>query len=486
VGTKIPHEATFRYNPFAACDRHGLQSYLPKTFIGQGVFMRLAHKFLAASFLAALGAGPVVAQTSSTIEQTSFGGHRRPLLGQPCTDCVPGSIKPYDPNAPVTPVPKDAPPMAAIDPRAEPSLAGTGGGRATALPQSIGDVGSYYRVARNVSVPVFTTVTLSAQTTTGTPSYIPVGAPVVTTQVLTDRTLVKVYDPVASRAGSGFKIGDNESPRPMDRISFTYNGYINNRTGAVPSLSQAGPTTVVRNPDTVDTTISSISTVQGAPGSNIDIHRGMFAFEKTFLDGNASVGIRLPIFGTNGNNDSDSGFVGSAFGDMSLIAKLALINDPQTNNVLSTGLVLTLPTGPAIDSVQGNINSVLFQPFVGFIYNFGPATYVQTFSSIVVPTNSNDVVVWFNDVSLGFVAYRNMNSDVGLTAIVPTIEVHVTTPLNHRGDGGIVQAFDIVSMTGGVHLGLGRQSWLTLGVNAPMTGPRPYEVEAIAQFNYRY
>jgi hypothetical protein len=43
-----------------------------------------------------------------------------------------------------------------------------------------------------------------------------------------------------------------------------------------------------------------------------------------------------------------------------------------------------------------------------------------------------------------------------------------------------------VDLTAGAHLGLPWQSVLTLGVNTPVTGLRPYGVEAIVQFNYRF
>jgi hypothetical protein len=454
--------------------------------------MRLAHQAIAASLLAAFAVGPVVAQSSS-IEPISFFGQRRSWQGfaPPQSNCAPSPTSPtmpFDPNPAVTPNPKDPSPLAAIDPGAQASLAGTGGGMPTALPQSIGDVGSYYRVLRTFDVPSLTTTTVT-QTATDPSSP---GKPAITTvnQTTISRTTVSAYETVISRAGSGFKIGDNESPRPMDRMSFTYNGYFNTPTFSSPNIIQSGPMTSVAVPNgaggTTTTATSSTTTISGIPARSVDVHRGMFAFEKAFLDGNASVGIRLPIFGTTGGSNNDPNFVGNAFGDMSVIAKYALINNPQTNNVFTTGIVVTFPTGPAIPSVEGNINSVLFQPFVGYIYSFGGPSYMQGFSSVVLPTNSNDVVVWFNDVSFGFVAWRNFNPDAGLTAIIPMVEVHVTTPLNQRGADSIVQAFDIVSLTGGVHLGVGQRSWLTLGVNSPVTGPRPYEVEAIAQFNYRY
>jgi hypothetical protein len=442
--------------------------------------MRLIPKILTASLLAAIGACPVVAQ-HSRIETTSF-GHRRPALG--FVPCPPGVLptSPYDPAKPGTPGmpdPKDpaVPPMG-VDPGAQASLAGTGGGDATALPQSIGDQGASYRVCRLVEIPVFSTVTIVRQPTDS--SGIPNGTPTVEQQVIRSTTLKEVCEIAASRIGAGFKIGDNESPRPMDRLFFTYNGYFSVPVSpGVPGATAAIAPFTISEPF-LDTTISGTATRPAIAARSIDVHRWMFGFEKTLLDGDASVGLRLPMFGRTGNGD-DGAFNGDGFGDMTIIGKYALINNRQNNNLLSTGLALTVPTGPAINSVAGNINSVLWQPFVGYIVNFGDI-YFQGFSSVVVPTNSDDVVVMFNDVGLGVVLYRNFNR-TGLTSIVPTIECHVTTPLN-KSD--VVEVLDTVSFTGGVHLGLGQRSWLTLGVNTPITGPRPYSVEGICQFNYRF
>ena len=73
-----------------------------------------------------------------------------------------------------------------------------------------------------------------------------------------------------------------------------------------------------------------------------------------------------------------------------------------------------------------------------------------------------------------------------MTAIIPAVECHVTTPLNKRNEfeGGFLP--DIVSFTGALHCQMGQRSVLSMGVNAPVTGPRPYNYEVFAQFNYAF
>src|SRR5262249_32077286 len=159
------------------------------------------------------------------------------------------------------------------------------------------------------------------------------------------------------------KIGDNESPFPMDRLFFTYNGYFQNRFPAIEG-TQIGQTDTgpIRNRATITSTTSTTNIV-AAPIQYFDVHRELFGFEKTFLDGDASVGIRVPIFQSYGAPFTSFG--GGRFGDITIILKGALFSNRETNDILSVGLALSVPSGPAIESIEGNIDSVLFQPFIG-------------------------------------------------------------------------------------------------------------------------
>ena len=108
--------------------------------------------------------------------------------------------------------------------------------------------------------------------------------------------------------------------------------------------------------------------------------------------------------------------------------------------------------------------------------------YAQGFSSCVVPIDSRDVTILFNDFGVGYRIGR-ADGDQLITAIIPIAEVHVNTPLNHRDTNGIVDAFDEVDFTAGTILEMNKRSTLSIGVVSPVTGPRPFDVEATAQFN---
>jgi hypothetical protein len=244
-------------------------------------------------------------------------------------------------------------------------------------------------------------------------------------------------------ARSAFKITDDESPRPQDRVFLRYN-YFND--------------------------VGEVGT---------DIHREVIGFEKTFLDGNASIGMRLPFVEIQG----DPTVRQNGVGDLSIIFKYALINNCDTHNVLSAGMVLTVPTGSKFEpEFSPDIHPVLFQPWVGGIYNLGSA-YIQGFSSVLIPAQTSDVTLLFNDLGVGYYVYRCQDNDSLLTFIAPTVETHVTTPLNHRSDKPVP---DIVDLTYGVTLGIGCRSTLALGFVTPLTGPSPFDFEGQAYLNLKF
>jgi hypothetical protein len=269
-------------------------------------------------------------------------------------------------------------------------------------------------------------------------------------QIHGNTTIVVAPQPLRT----AFKISENESPRPTDRVFFSYNYYNN-----------------------VDRILSG----QG-PGQ-ADFHRETIGFEKTFLDSNASFGMRLPIRQLESNGDIQDRHLD----DLSLIFKYAWVNDRFNGNVLSTGMVVTLPTGDdlKIDG-QSDLHSTVFQPFLGYIYHFNRDLYVQGFSSVAVPTDARDVTLLFNSMSFGYWLYRNDSAESRLTGIVPALELHLNTPLNHRGlDHVPVNFSDSLNFTGGVHFDF-RRATLGIAAGVPLTGPKPYDFEALANINVRF
>lgn len=320
-----------------------------------------------------------------------------------------------------------------------------------------------------ITVPgAFTVVPrqVNQTTTTVTPTQIfdPFSETSITVNIVTSTTTtVTVNDlvpstqvvtiPIAGRY-SGFKVSDNDSPRPMDRIYFNYNQFNDVSRSVLPP------------------TVPSITMSQQLLG-----------FERTFLGGDASFGLRLPFLQVNGFDQAETHIIG----DLSVRLKFAWINDPQTRDVLSSGLIVTAPTGGGnnVFLVDGSRapHSTLIQPWGGFIYNL-PRLYFQGFASLVAPTDSRDPTVLFNSIAAGWWMYRGQGDSV-ITAIIPVVELHINTPLNHRSPDDLIRFQDQFNLTSGVYFAFPR---MTIGaaVGVPLAGPRPYNVEGIVSINYNF
>lgn len=261
----------------------------------------------------------------------------------------------------------------------------------------------------------------------------------------------------------GFKIADNMSPRPMDRVFFTFN-YFNNLNGNIND--------------------------RVAPNlGGMEAYRYLFGYEKTFWDGNASVGLRLPLNTLTVNGRAGTfGGTSTAVGSLTVFSKLILWQQPGTANLVSGGLAVTAPTGPsAFGGAPGVFayRDAQLQPFLGYSWSRG-RFYLQGFEAIDVPTDSRDVTMLYNDLGVGYFAYRSADPGAFLSAVAPTFETHVNVPLNHAG---AFRGFDpagtpdVVDLTFGVHVLLRQRSLLTVGFVEPVTGPRPFDYEWTVLFN---
>ena len=394
-------------------------------------------------------------------------------------------------KSPVTPpaVPPEQP--QATDPYAQGPLRGGEAPVRGFNPHMLGDYQGLFarRFGIVVAVQTINTFQTTFQTTTqivtttipgisGQP--IPVKVPVtVTTTTQTPVTLqsrmavaVPFTSPILSLGA--FKIGENESPAPEDRVFLTYN-YFGDVRG--PNLGASMPKS-----DTVTTTINGnaaiVTTHTPAFAPQINASREIFGFEKTFFNGMASVGLRAPLVQQQG----DGSF--TKVGNLTAILKVAIAGDPASGDVLSAGLAVTAPTGPSIATIDGDIRSTIVQPFVGYRW-VEDRFFLQGFASVAVPTDSQLPTLLFNDIGVGYKVYQGTPGDA-ITFVSPIVEAHLTTPLTHRGLDNAIIAPDLLALVGGVHIGLYGTSTLTFGVSAPVTGPRPFDVEGIAQLNFRY
>jgi hypothetical protein len=367
-------------------------------------------------------------------------------------------------TTPGTQVPGQQQPDAAAQPPGTDAFAQappTGGEAAsTALPNMIGDLG-FYGVAPRIAQSSLSTgssaltVAQLNQRYALSPTYPSPGYTGLYFDINNSQTFTAAQLSALLRAGTitqssvssrvpvvnfgSFKISDNESVQPVDRVFLTYNYF----------------------------------DADGFHGDSSGINREVIGFEKTFFDGAASFGIRAPFTqvgeGLGGSSEFDS---------LSLVFKYAFYQDRESGNVFSGGLVVTVPTGPSIPiDVGSTINPTLLQPYLGYVFNFG-RLYVQGFAEIIVPTDSTLSTFISNDIGIG---YR-----LEAIPVTPTIEIHSNDALNHQGSDASPLGFvDSVVVTGGLHTRVGN-SILTLGVATPITGPRLDSVEAVVQLNWRF
>jgi hypothetical protein len=262
-----------------------------------------------------------------------------------------------------------------------------------------------------------------------------------------------------------FKISDDESPQPRDRVFIDFNYYDN--VGA------------------------AVSRRLGIDLRDIAVYRETFGLEKTFLDGAASIGMRLPL-NTLSVESSTPGLGGTDtdVGDLTAIVKYAFWQDPDAGSLLSAGLAVTAPTGPSrfAGSSIPTLRDTILQPFIGYIWT-ADRWFVHGFASLDIPTDSRDVTSLSNSVGVGYRFSRAGAEDRVLRAIVPTFEVHVSDPLNHRGAFKVSDPSgtpDVVDLTMATTFELGRRANLSVGIVTPVTGPKPFDVEALVQFNWLF
>ena len=224
----------------------------------------------------------------------------------------------------------------------------------------------------------------------------------------------------------------------------------------------------------------------------MQLFRELFGAEKTFLDGDASLGIRLPLNTlTTKSGVPGLGGTTTALGNMTVFGKYVLWRSENLTDLISGGLAVTVPNGPrtfAGSPAAAGFQDAQIQPFVGYIFNRGDF-FVQGFEAIDVPTDPHDVTMLYSDIGIGYYVYRADRSDAFVQAITPIFETHVNTPLNHRGAlvlSDPAGTADIVDLTFGVNFLLRDRSLLSIGFVDPVTGPRPFNYEWIVSLNWYY
>ena len=132
----------------------------------------------------------------------------------------------------------------------------------------------------------------------------------------------------------------------------------------------------------------------------------------------------------------------------------------------------------------------MLQPFLGYIWNPGNRFYAQGFTALEFPVNPGRSrrCTTTSGSATSSTAVADPRHRL-VTAIAPTFEVHVNTPLNHRdvfNPNDPAGSADVVNLTYGMNFEFRQKSLLTFGFVNPVTGPRPFAYEVMLLFNYRF
>jgi hypothetical protein len=200
------------------------------------------------------------------------------------------------------------------------------------------------------------------------------------------------------------------------------------------------------------------------------------------------VGVRVPVNTVNANSPIPGvGQQSTAINQLDVFFKLALWQNEDRTQLFSAGLAIGAPVGPgpfAGARWLADLNPTFVQPFVG-LYYYRNRFFVQGFTSIDVPLDQNAATMLYNDYAVGYLLYESRDPSALVRQLAPVFEVHVNTPLNHRG----VNFFDpwsvpdFVNLTYGATFLFGERTRLLTGIVTPVTGPRIFDFEVQALLN---
>jgi len=296
------------------------------------------------------------------------------------------------------------------------------------------------------------------------------------------------------------KIAENDSPLPQDRVFFMYN-HFHNVYEFQENQFLPGPQTFQRQQP---------------------IDRYTFGLEKTFLDGDWSVELRLPL---NGSLDAEGNLFavrGGQYGNLAVIVKRLLYDDDLL--AIGAGIGIDTPTGSQAQAEIGqNVltfenESVHVLPYLGLVWSPADSLFVTGFLQVDVSTSGSDVVfteqgltpqpagrfneqnLLFADVGVGYWLYQNPYAE-WLTGVAALLEFHYTTALQdtdsvlvERGSlaaliSNPVNRFDVVNVSAGVNIDIGETANLRVAGVFPLgdaADNRFFDSEVQVQFNQRF
>lgn len=233
--------------------------------------------------------------------------------------------------------------------------------------------------------------------------------------------------------------------------------------------------------------------------ANVDVYT--LGVEKTFLEGNTSIELRMPLNNPVGLSSGATGqsFQTHAAGDLIVTFKALLYSDDSQG--VSLGLAVNTPTGSdlTVHNRDDNGDSTFtlkndathLIPFIAYQAAPNDDLFFNGFLQFDTPTNANtvdarfgsnrtvtsvrDQTLMYVDASFGYWLFRDEESEF-LTGLAGLLELHYTTALNradnvdldfvHFGEGS--GRFNVFNLTTGVQANIGRSTMVRAAFVAPL------------------
>lgn len=279
-----------------------------------------------------------------------------------------------------------------------------------------------------------------------------------------------------------FKIAENQSPIPTDRIFASYHHFHN-------------PLLLIEDDGRIH---------------DLNFDRVTFGLEKTFCGGLTSLEVRIPFgrgLDSDQSNERIGGFRSTEFGNVVLVGKAYLLRSCCWS--LSGGVGVSLPTADDAryfdeDSLVAEIenDSYHLQPFLGMLWTPTSRLFVEGFAAADFDANGYDVLIGdaapgrgirkvgeYNDQSLlmldikvGYWMFRNLNCAHGwIAGVAPTVELHYTGTMQDSDEVAYadpsfpnpivsdpLNRWDNLNLTAGLQFLLWNESILTVYGVAPL------------------
>ena len=287
------------------------------------------------------------------------------------------------------------------------------------------------------------------------------------------------------------KVAENNKALPMDRVIFNYNHFHNSRSVFYDAF---GP------PVETDDTLS--------------IDRYVVGLEKTFLNENVSLDVRLPLVDDFSFSAPSPAFsiAGGEVGNLHATLKGLLYADDRW--AFSAGLGVDVPTGSdvrgaaEIEAIAVDNDAVHVSPFAAFLGAPDDTWFTHGFLEVDCPLNGHGITVRDVTGTLNEQTLLNVDLAVGawlvrcpqaplLTGIAAVAELHYTTTLNDAdlvtmmptaidyAFSNFANRMDLVNVTLGIHTELARHTTLRIGGVLPLNDGdnRLFDTELLFQLN---